>query len=213
MPIPAVLERARAMLEKKVEGEVLSFGLAHASFYETQSSADEFFSALVEGAFLVASADGLLSDEETHTLAETITFVAGEKLSTDDFSAMLNSFSEVLGDDGEEGRIRTLADAIPDEAARHEILCFAILIALCDGELSGREHDMLRSLGGAFGLDGARVDDTIKRLASLLQDPAHRAAILSSLPPPSPRKPELACVLAGRSGVENSEAPHALTSP
>ncbi|HEU4404603.1 MAG TPA: tellurite resistance TerB family protein [Polyangiaceae bacterium] len=185
MPIPAVLERARAMLEKKVEGEVLSFGLVRASFYETQSTADEFFSALVEGAFLVASADGLLSDEETHTLAETINFVAGERLSADDFSAMLNSFAEVLGDDGEEGRIRTLAEAIPDEAARHEILRFAILIALCDGELSGREHNTLLALGAAFGFEGTWVDDTIGRLASLLQDPAQRAAVLSSLPPQS----------------------------
>jgi tellurite resistance protein len=176
MPIPAVLERARAMLEKKVEGEVLSFGLVRASFYETQSTADEFFSALVEGAVLVASADGLLSDEETHTLA-------GERLSADDFSAMLTSFAEVLGDDGEEGRLRTLAEAIPDEAARHEILRFAILIALCDGELSGREHDTLLALGAAFGFEGAWVDDTIGRIASLVQDPAQRAAVLSSLPP------------------------------
>lgn len=170
MPVPAVLGRARALLEQKVEGEVLSFGLVRSSFYETQSTADEFFSALVEGAFLVASADGLLSDEETHTLAETIAYVAGERLSADDFSSMLGSFGEVLGDDGEAGRIRTIAEAIPDEAARHEILRFAVLIALCDGQLSGREHDTLVALGAAFGLNASQVDDAIGVMAALLHD-------------------------------------------
>ncbi len=170
MPIPAVLERARALLEQKVEGEVLSFGLVRASFYETQSTADEFFSALVEGAFLVASADELLSEEETDALAETIAFVAGERLPADDFSAMLTSFAEVRSDDGEAGRIRTLADAIPDEAARREVLRFAVLVALCDGELSGREHDTLLALGGAFGFDPEAVDATIGRVATLLRD-------------------------------------------
>ncbi len=183
MAIPAMLERARVLLEEKVEGEVLSFGLVRASFYETQSTADEFFSALVEGAFLVACADELLSEEETSTLAETIAFVAGERLSVDDFSTMLNSFVEVRNDDGEAGRIRTLVEAIPDEAARCEIVRFAILVALCDGELSGREHDTLLALGTAFGFEAHWVDDTIGRVASLLREPV-RAALA-----PEPRSP------------------------
>jgi tellurite resistance protein len=187
MPISAVLERARALLAKKVEGEVTDFGRAHASFYETQSTADEFFSALVEGAFLVASADDLLTDDETTALAETINFVAGERLSSDDFSAMLGSFAEVRQLDGEEGRVRTLAEAIPDAAARREILRFAILVALCDGELGDRERQTLAALGAAFGIEARWVDDTVARIAAVLNGSAPSAD--ADRPPPAPASP------------------------
>ena len=187
MPIPAVLERARALLEEKAEGEMLSFGRVRASFYETQSTADEFFSALVEGAFLVASADELLTDEETSALAETIAFVAGERLSGDDFAAMITAFAEVRQLDGEAGRIHTLVEAIPDEAARREIVRFSVLVALCDGQLSGREHATLSALGAAFGIDARWVDETIGRIAGLLNESASSATpdtTPSGAPPP-----------------------------
>lgn len=137
----SVADRAKSMLEKKVD--VARRG---------ESSADDFFSALIEGAFLLGAADGELSEEEVTTLGETIAFVTGEAMDPDEFVEMIDAFAEALADSSIAERAREIAAVLPDAAARREVLVFAVTIALCDDDFSDTERAAVATLARALGL-------------------------------------------------------------
>ena len=160
MTTSTVADRARALLERK-DLEFLPGADAL-----TASSSDGFLAALVEGAYLVAVADGRLSGEEMRTLATTMNTVTGEVLPPGEFSDMMDAFGAALEKEGLPKRLATLGRTVPDEEARREVLGFAALISACDKEVVAAERERLLQIGAAFGLTEnavADVLDTIKR--------------------------------------------------
>ncbi|MCC6648833.1 MAG: TerB family tellurite resistance protein [Polyangiaceae bacterium] len=137
----SVATRAKSMLEDKVDAA-----------RRGESSADDFFSALVEGAFLLGAADGELSEEEVSTLGETIAFVTGEAMDPSEFVEMIDAFAEALADSSIAARARAIAEALPDAAARREVLVFAVTIALCDDDFAQTEREAVSTLAAALGL-------------------------------------------------------------
>ncbi|MFO0660208.1 MAG: hypothetical protein U0165_10305 [Polyangiaceae bacterium] len=167
----SVAERARALLEKKAAAELPDAGrVRKGAESRRESSADAFFSALVEGAFLVAAADGELSEDEEVTLAETISHVTGEVLAPDEFVAMIDAYAEALSEDGVARRLEVLAEQLPDAPARREVLAFASLLALCDHNLVDDERGMLFAMGKAFALDDAAVRSVIEGVEASLSE-------------------------------------------
>jgi tellurite resistance protein len=155
-------KRARDLLEKKAARDLPDGKrVKSAAAARAESSADTFFSALVEGAFLLAAADGELSEQEENTLAETIGYVTGEVLEPDEFMGMIDGFAAALSDDGFSGRVEALKGVLPDEAARREVLAFAALVALCDRNLADSERAALGQLGEAFGIAKEAVAETV----------------------------------------------------
>ena len=75
---------------------------------------------------------------------------------------MINAFAKALSEDGVEGRANAMAAALPDEAARKEVLAFAALLALCDHDLHKNEEDVLYLMGKAFAFDEAAVINIVK---------------------------------------------------
>lgn len=164
-PPSKVAERARALLEKK---EAILPGvdrLQQPSQGSNESTADAFLSVLVEAAFLVAAADGVVSEAEKNTLAETISYTLGGELPPGELGAMIDAFAEVLASDGRAQRLTVMARSLPDAPARREALAFAALIALCDRELVSAEREVLDLLGASFGLDQDAVRDVINAVA------------------------------------------------
>lgn len=158
-----VATRVRRLLEKKAAAELPSMSKVEmAARARKESTADDFFSCLVEAAFLVSAADGELSAEEESTLGETIGEVTGDVLPPEEFMAMINSFAKALAEDGVEGRARAMAAVLPDEAARKEVLAFAALLALCDHDLHKNEEDVLYLMGKAFSFDEDQVIKVVK---------------------------------------------------
>lgn len=158
MNLKNVARKARELLDKKAAEELPSAArLRGAALQRKESSADAFFSALVEGAFLIAAADGELSEDEESTLSETMGYVTGEVLEPDAFMEMIDSFASALAEDGLEARLAALAAAVPDEAARREVLAFAALLAICDHNLVETEQRVLLAMGQSFALVEAEV--------------------------------------------------------
>lgn len=154
-----VAERAKALLDKKAARDLPDAKrIRGAAEKRGESSADDFFSALVEGAFLLAAADGELSDDEAATLGETIAFVTGEALEPDEFMEMIDAFADALDQSDLASRLAAVARAVPDVAARREVLGFATLIALCDRDLADAERAALGQMAKAFGLAESDVD-------------------------------------------------------
>lgn len=167
MPVSEIAKRARKLLDQKVAKELPTVSKKRGPALR-ESSADTFFSGLVEGAFLVAAADGEMSDEEESTLGETINHVTGEPLEPAEFMEMLDSFAQALDDDGLHGRITALAKALPDDPARREVLAFSILVALCDRNLAASEKKVLIEMGNAFGIYEDEIEQIIASIEASL---------------------------------------------
>jgi tellurite resistance protein len=130
---------------------------------------EAFLSVLVEAAYLVAAADGLVSETERQTLAETISAIVGGDLPPEELVAMLVAFGDALNTDGLDQRLTVMAEALADAAARENAVSFAALVALCDREFDPRERVMLLRIGAAFHFDEARVGALVDRVASSLR--------------------------------------------
>jgi tellurite resistance protein len=154
------IRRARVLLEQKMANE--SSPLARLrGLTRGVSSADAFFSGLIEGAFLLAAADGEMSEDEEATLGETLVKVTGDAFEPSEFIAMITAFDEALQQDGFVGRLNALTASLPDAAARREVLAFAVLIALCDRHLADAEWKALQQMGDVFGLDAATLEGIV----------------------------------------------------
>lgn len=142
---------------------------ARAILAEREAAADDsagvFLSVLVESAYLLAAADGVVSPPERQTLAETIGDVLGGDLPQGELVAMINSFADALDRDGVDQRMVSLAHALQGAGARRAALSFAALIALCDRELVAEERESLGRLGASFGFDGAAVQELLNEVA------------------------------------------------
>ncbi|RYE83644.1 MAG: hypothetical protein EOO75_19075 [Myxococcales bacterium] len=154
------IRRARVLLEQKMANE--SSPLARLrGLTRGVSSADAFFSGLIEGAFLLAAADGEMSEDEESTLGETLVKVTGDAFDPSEFVTMITSFDEALQQDGFVGRLNALTTSLPDVAARREVLSFAVLIALCDRHLADTEWKALQQMGDVFGLDATALEGIV----------------------------------------------------
>ncbi len=120
--------------------------------------------ALLEAAFLVASADGALSKEEAGSLIDLVAQM-GEGLTPGELAGHVYEFSTALEAEGRQARIDAIAAHVPEPGARREIVGFAALVALADHELAPSELFVLHSLGKGFGLDTATVNAVVKSVA------------------------------------------------
>lgn len=125
---------------------------------------DAHAGALLEAAFLVASADGSLSKEEVGSLIDLVAQM-GEGVTPGELAGHVYEFSEALEREGRKARIDAIAAHVADPGARREILGFATLVALSDHDLAPSELFVLHSIGKGFGLDGAAVNAIVKTVA------------------------------------------------
>ncbi|HEU4409737.1 MAG TPA: tellurite resistance TerB family protein [Polyangiaceae bacterium] len=167
MPKPpsAIAERARVLFASKAENDERLGALRRPG---AVASADEFLAALVEGAFLVAAADGELDPDEASTLAETITHITGSPLGPEEFMALIDRFAAARARDGLRARFAAIASSLPDEAARREVVAFAALVALCDNRLAPAERAMLAEIARAAGLATGASDAIINETQGAL---------------------------------------------
>ncbi|MCS6902211.1 MAG: hypothetical protein RMJ98_21470 [Myxococcales bacterium] len=161
--------RARALLNRKLAEE--SSLLARFHKKPRTSTADEFFSGLVEGAFLLAAADGELSADEEIALSETLHEITNGGFEPEEFMEMIHTFEKALQEDGPNERLQALAASLPDEPARKAMLSFAALVALCDHHLADAEWKALQAMGTAFGLPVSVVEGLVNEAQENLCGP------------------------------------------
>jgi tellurite resistance protein len=167
-PPSEVAERARALFARKVENDERLRGPRRPG---AASSADDFFVALIEGAFLVAAADGELDAEEAATFVETLAYVTGAPVAPEEFMALVDRFAEARGRDGVKARLATLAASVPDAAARREIVAFAALLGLCDRRLAPAERATLSELARVLELGADEGEALLRETEGALAGP------------------------------------------
>lgn len=116
------------------------------------------FEALIEGAYLVANADGVFDAEERRAFERVVLAACGGTVPPQHIAALVNELSDQLREDGLEARIRSIAKAVTKKDHAREILRIAALLALTSNEVSPVEKQVLTKLVRGCGLDVAEVD-------------------------------------------------------
>jgi len=116
------------------------------------------FESIVEGAYLVATADGVFDDEERKAFERIVTTACGGVVSPKLVADLVSDLQDQLEEDGLERRIQRLAAGVARPEHAREVLRIAALIASVSDDVSAVERQVLVSIARAFQLDADAVE-------------------------------------------------------
>ena len=138
------------------------------------------FEALVEGAYLVAAADGVVDDEERRTFERVIAAACGGAVAPKLIADLVSDLSDQLGEDGMDRRIAAVGEAVSRRTHAQEVLRIAALLAQSSENVSDVERSVLTRIAKACGLEPNDVDVALAEVKDALA-----AAERASSPPPA----------------------------
>jgi tellurite resistance protein len=151
------IEGLNNMLEQMTAyKEMLEREQAQTAANEAQKAAEDEhrateFGAFVETAYLVAAADGSVSDAETQRLSHGISQLTKGQISEQQIHDMVQAAASRLQSDGRDGRIQAIASVISDSGLRRAALSVATGLAWLDRGVGEKEGLALQALARAFG--------------------------------------------------------------
>jgi tellurite resistance protein len=116
------------------------------------------FEAIVEGAYLVASADGVIDEQERKTFEKVVTTACGGAVPPQAISALVSDLSDQLSEDGLDARVKAIAEQAHRPEHSREVLRIAALIAQVSENVSDVEMTVLRKIAQACGMAAVDVD-------------------------------------------------------
>jgi tellurite resistance protein len=116
------------------------------------------FEAIVEGAYLVATADGVFDDAERQTFERIVTAACGGTVPQRHIGDLLADLQDQLDEDGIDLRLKRLSDAITRPEHCLEVLRIAALIAQVSEDVSDVERALLEKLAKAMKLEASDLD-------------------------------------------------------
>lgn len=128
------------------------------------------FEAVVESAYLVASADGVFDDAERAAFEHVVLSACNGSVSQAQLRALLADLTDLLAEDGAERRVRMVARTVTKPEQAREVLRVAALIALVSQGVSDVERRVLDRLAVEFRLDPSAVDAAIEDAHRALHD-------------------------------------------
>ena len=132
-------------------------------------SGPEMIHAVAAACYLMAAADGKVTDEERHRLARTVAQLATAPGQAEG----VNEFVEIIANQAkieDSGTIlRQLAAQVRDPQERRNTIAYAAAIAWVDGILDFEEEVLLLDLGEAFGVPPGEVREISERLRQHLR--------------------------------------------
>jgi tellurite resistance protein len=161
---------ALASVEPGPSGSILS--LAAAS-YGSRPSGDAtvptgfdplavaLFEAIVEGAYVVANADGVFDDEERRMFERVVIAACGETVAPQQIAALVADLGDQLEEDGADRRIEVIARSVTKKEHAREILRVAALLAFVSDDVSPVEREVLAKLAQQCGIDMREVETAL----------------------------------------------------
>lgn len=131
-------------------------------------AAAALFEALVEGAFLVANADGVFDDDEKRAFEAVVLNATKQQINPGQLAALLADLGEQLAEDGAEKRIACVAATIQKPEHQLEVLRVSALIGHISGGVSDVERDAMLQLARAFNRGEADVETAITEAKAAL---------------------------------------------
>jgi tellurite resistance protein len=131
------------------------------------------FESIVEGAYLVATADGIFDDEERRTFERIVTAACGGAVPQNHVADLVADLADQLTEDGVDRRIERLCEGVQREEQATEVLRIAALIAQVSDDVSDVERTVLGKIAAACRLGDGAVDKALADVkASLSTDPS-----------------------------------------
>jgi tellurite resistance protein len=173
------LSRPPAYSERGVKESILvaaaaSYG-AHSSDDLTQPTgfdpeAARLFEAIVESAFLVATADGDFDALEREAFEHVVISACDGRVAERQISALLADLQDQLREDGVEKRVAMVARSVVRADHAQEVLRVASLIAYVSGGVSDVERTALERLSSALGLADGATTSALSEVATALSE-------------------------------------------
>lgn len=131
-------------------------------------NAARLFEAIVEGAYLVASADGVIDESERHTFEKVVAAASGGIVTEEQVTALVGDLADQLAEDGLDARLRAVAERAPKRPQAEEVLRIAALLAQASQNVSAVERDLLVKLATACSLSAEDVDTAMTEVQKSL---------------------------------------------
>ena len=122
------------------------------------------FEAIVEGAYLVATADGILGVEEQGVFQRLVVAACGGTVAAHQVGALLSDLHDSLEEDGLDGRIERIARRVTKRDHALEVLRVAGLLGQSSDDVSEVEREVLCKIANKCGLDHAAVDKALEEV-------------------------------------------------
>lgn len=119
------------------------------------------FESIVEGAYLVATADGVFDEEEKKTFERIVTAACGGVVAQKHVADLVSDLADQLAEDGLDKRIERIAEGVQRKEHGEEVLRIAALIAQVSEDVSEVERDVLGKIARACRLEPSAVDDAM----------------------------------------------------
>jgi len=119
------------------------------------------FEAIVEGAYLVASADGVFDADERRTFESVVTTACGGVVVAKQISDLVSDLADVLAEDGLDRRIAAVAEQVHRREHAREVLRIAALLAHASEDVSPVERSTLDKLAVALKLESGEVEQAL----------------------------------------------------
>jgi tellurite resistance protein len=136
--------------------------------FDPQAAA--LFEAVVESAYLVASADGVFDDAERAAFEHVVLSACNGSVTEAQLRALLADLSDLREEDGPDKRIAMVARTVTRPEQAREVLRVAALIALVSEGVSEVERAILVRLASEFRLDVGAVETALEEARRALKD-------------------------------------------
>jgi tellurite resistance protein len=127
------------------------------------------FEAIVEAAYLVAAADGVVDDEERSTFERVVTAACGGAVARKHIGELVADLQDQLSEDGMDRRIEIMGKTIVKKSHAQEVLRIAALIAQASESVSDVERDVLVRIAASCGLVPGDVDVALREVKEALE--------------------------------------------
>jgi len=134
--------------------------------FDPQAAA--LFEAIVEAAYLVATADGVLDDSEREAFVQVVINACGGAVDETTVHNLLADLGDQLEEDGLDHRVGALGSTVNRLEHQRELLRIAGLLAHVSGGVSDAERAVLGKLAGTFQLPASEVDTALAAVKSAL---------------------------------------------
>ncbi|MBX3218689.1 MAG: tellurite resistance TerB family protein [Labilithrix sp.] len=130
------------------------------------------FESIVEGAYIVATSDGVFDDEERRTFERIVTAACGGAVPQSHVADLVSDLADQLGEDGIDRRIQRLAEGVQREEQAIEVLRIAALIAHVSDDVSDVERTVLSKIASACQLGDGAVERALDDVKASLATPS-----------------------------------------
>ncbi len=127
------------------------------------------FESIVEGAYIVATADGVFDDEEKKAFERIVAAATGGAVSQKHVADLIADLNDQLTEDGLDLRLQRLGEGVSRREHAQEVLRIAALIAQCSEDVSEVERAVLERLAMTLKLEVSEVDAALADVVKALQ--------------------------------------------